>query len=249
MKFLTGLAAALYVAALPLLLVTTSVRFFAGEVRFYERGFRTHDADVATGIALPELDRAAEEIVDYFENDAATLRILVQEDGQEVSLFNTRETEHMKDVKRVMRFVFRVNEVTLAYVIGYVALAVLWSRERSPRGLAKLSLAGVGAGLAAVGVIGALAFTGFDAAWTKFHEIVFQNDLWQLNPDTDHLIQMFPEPFWQEATFIVAGMVLAMAMAVVISSVAYLVLVRPAAPVEPERRGRERREREPRATV
>ncbi len=249
MKFVTGLAGALYVAALPLLLVTTSVRFFAGEVRFYERGFRAHDAGAATGIAMPELDRAAGEIIDYFENDATTLRILVQEDGQEVSLFNTRETEHMKDVKRVLRFLFRVNEVTLAYVLGYVGLAVLWSRERSPRGLAKLSLAGVGAGLAAVAVIGALAFTGFDAAWTKFHELVFRNDLWQLNPDTDHLIQMFPEPFWQEATFIVAGMVLAMATAVVVASVAYLVMVRPEAAPEPELPSRARRRREPRPTA
>jgi len=27
----------------------------------------------------------------------------------------------------------------------------------------------------------------------KFHEIVFRNDLWQLNPDKDNLINLFPE--------------------------------------------------------
>jgi hypothetical protein len=70
-------AAALYVLALPVFLVTSNVRFLAGEVRFYERGFREYGAVEATGLPLPELDRAAEEIVDYFEDDADTLRIVV----------------------------------------------------------------------------------------------------------------------------------------------------------------------------
>ncbi|MGE5595063.1 MAG: TIGR01906 family membrane protein [Hyphomicrobiales bacterium] len=226
MAFLSRLATFLFVLAIPLLLVTTNVRFFAGEVRFYERGFRKYDAAQTTGVSLPELDRAAGEIVDYFENDRPTLRILVTADGEEVSLFNTRETEHMKDVKQVMRLVFRVQEATLAYVLAYITCVYLWSSERPFRSLARLALMGVAVGIVVFGAIAAFALTGFDSAWTTFHEVVFRNDLWQLNPDTDHLIQMFPEPFWEESTYIIGMMTLAEATAIVIAATAYLLVSR-----------------------
>ena len=74
---------------------------------------------------------------------------------------------------------------------------------------------------------------GFDQAWTTFHEIVFRNDLWKLNPATDRLIQMFPEPFWKDMTIVVGGLTAAEALAVVAVSTTYLV------------RGRDRRVAEP----
>ena len=232
MKAASRLAAVCFMVALPLFIVTTSVRFFAGEVRFYERGFREYDSDDRTGLPLSELDRAAGEVVHYFENDAGTLRIIVNDDGQEVSLYNTRETEHMRDVKSLMRLIFRINEVTLAYVLTYVGAVYLWAGERPLRTLAKQALAGIGGGLVVVGAIAGAAVLGFDSAWTKFHEIAFRNDLWQLNPATDRLIQMFPEPFWQQATFIVGGMIAAQGLAIAIAAGAYLVFAREAPPAE-----------------
>ncbi|MCC6381269.1 MAG: TIGR01906 family membrane protein [Dehalococcoidia bacterium] len=226
MPWLSRLAGACFVLALPIMLVTTNVRFLAGDVRFYERGFRDHDAARVTGVPLPELDRSAAQIVDYFENDTSTLRIVVDRDGQETSLFNARETEHMKDVKWLMQLVFRTNEVTLAYVLAFVTAVFLWSGERPLRHLAALSLAGIGVGVLAVGVVGAFTLTGFDSTWTRFHEIVFRNDLWQLNPATDRLIQMFPESFWQDMTYLLGALTLAEALAVVIAAVSYLAFAR-----------------------
>ena len=51
--------------------------------------------------------------------------------------------------------------------------------------------------LFAIGVVGAFSLGGFDQAWFKFHELMFSNSFWQLNPRTDHLIQMFPPAFWE----------------------------------------------------
>lgn len=229
MTVLSRLGAALFVVAIPLLLVTSNVRFFAGEVRFYERGFREFNADEATGLPLEELDRAAREIIDYFENDTETLRILVTHAGEEESLFNSRETQHMQDVKQVMRVVFRINEITLAYVLTYIVGVYLWAGERPLRSLARLSLLGVGLGVLVTGAIGAFAVAGFDQAWTTFHEILFRNDLWQLDPDTDRLIQMFPEPFWEETTYIIGIMTFAEATAIVILATAYLLASRQSA--------------------
>lgn len=236
MTVISRLAAACFIIALPVFLMTTNVRILASDVRFYERGFREYGAAEATGLPLSELDRAASEIIDYFENDAATLRIIVNDNGEELSLFNARETQHMEDVKWLIRLVYRVQEVSMAFVLTYVVATFLWTRERPLRSLAKLSLLGVGAGFVTVAAIGALALSGFDEFWRQFHEIAFANDLWQLNPATDRLIQMFPEPFWEEATYIVAVLTLAEVTLIVAVAAAYLFASRQRQPAPaPER--------------
>lgn len=233
LAIVSRIATVAFVVAIPIFVVTTNVRFLATETWFYEEGFRRHDADLATGIEMAELDAAARQIADYFSNDADTLRIVVVEDGEEVALFDARETEHMEDVKGLMTAVYRLNEVALAVILIYIPATLLWTREKSARTVAKEALMGVGVGFVLVAAVGALAVVGFDSAWTTFHEIAFRNDLWQLDPDTDHLIQMFPEPLWQEATFLVAALTLMeVALVVAIAAATLLVTRRRAGGVE-----------------
>jgi integral membrane protein (TIGR01906 family) len=132
----------------------------------------------------------------------------------------------MRDVKSLMRAVYRVNEVSLVVVMGYVTFAVLWTGERSVRGLATLALVGLSGGLVAIGVVAIFALAGFDQAWTTFHELAFRNDLWRLDPDTDRLIQMFPEPFWQEATYLAGALIGAQSVLVAVAAGGYLLRTR-----------------------
>ncbi|MDE2933572.1 MAG: TIGR01906 family membrane protein [Chloroflexota bacterium] len=227
MRILPAIASVGFVLAVPILLFTTNIRFLASDTGYLEGGLRRHDAAESTGIALNELDYAVGAIVRYFEDDADTLRILVFTGGQEAALFSEDETLHMEDVKGLMRTIFRANEVALGFVLAYVAATVLWAGERSGRTLAKETLAAVGAG-ALVGVaVGIVALVGFDGAWNQLHEVLFTNDLWLLDPRTDRLIQMFPETFWAEATFIVVGMALAEAVVLVGAAGGYLWFTRP----------------------
>ncbi|HNO66656.1 MAG TPA: TIGR01906 family membrane protein [Tepidiformaceae bacterium] len=222
MKSLARLATVLYIVALPVFLVSANVRFVASDSWFSKDGFRRHHVEETTRVSLPQLDDVADDITRYFEDDRTVLRIPVTINGQETSLFNERETDHMRDVKTLMRAVFRLNEVSLAVILLYVGAVVLWARERTPRDLARYSLFGLALGLLVVGTVGAFAVTGFDAAWTKFHEIAFRNDLWVLDPARDRLIQMFPEPFWEEMTYLVGALTLVEAVAVVSVASLYL---------------------------
>ncbi len=54
--------------------------------------------------------------------------------------------------------------------------------------------------VALVVVVGVLSWIDFEGLWTRFHQIAFRNDLWQLDPSRDYLIMLFPEPFWLAAT-------------------------------------------------
>jgi len=226
MKLFARIATVLFILAVPLFLVTANVRFAAGDSWFTKQGFRTYHVDRTTGVSFQELDAAADDIVRYFEDDRSSLRIEVTISGRETALFTEEEISHMRDVKGLMGLVYRLNEASLAVIIAYVGAVVLWTRERSPRQLAKYSLLGVAFGLILVAGIGAFAVTGFDAAWTKFHEIAFRNDLWQLDPSKDRLIQMFPEPFWKDMTYAVGGLTVLEVLAIVSVSVSYLIFGR-----------------------
>ncbi|MGE0598516.1 MAG: TIGR01906 family membrane protein [Dehalococcoidia bacterium] len=227
MKLFAHIATALFIVSVPLFLVTTNVRFATGDSWFTKQGFRTYNVDQTTGVSYPELDAAADDIVRYFEDDRSSLRIQVTIDGRETALFNEDEISHMRDVKNLVRVIYRLNEASLAVIIAYVGGVVLWTRERSPRQLAKYSVFGVAVGLVLVVAIGAFAATGFDAAWTRFHEIAFPGGNWRFNSSRDRLIQMFPEPFWEDMTFIVGGLTVLEVLAVVSVSVSYLVFGRP----------------------
>jgi hypothetical protein len=72
-----------------------------------------------------------------------------------------------------------------------------------------------------------VAASGFDSAWTEFHVFAFSNDLWQLDPSRDHLIQMFPEAFWFDITSLIVVATLLEALVISAASAAYLVLTRP----------------------
>ena len=58
-------------------------------------------------------------------------------------------------------------------------------------------------------VIGALFLVAFDAAFTLFHEIFFPGGNWSFDFATERLVQLYPIPFWQEATTVIGGIVIA----------------------------------------
>ncbi len=205
MASVRAIAAALFLLALPVLVVTTNVRVAATETRLWEWGFERHDVAATTGIDRAQLDRAAAEMAAYFTNDDPYLRTRVVVDGRIEPLFNPRETIHMADVKDMMQLVFFAQYVSLAYVLTYVVGVFVWAGEDSVRMLARRIL-GSTAVLAGVAIAaGGVALIGFDAFWQRFHVLGFSNDLWQLNPRTDRLIQMFPEDFFFEMALLVAA--------------------------------------------
>ncbi|MEX1254380.1 MAG: TIGR01906 family membrane protein [Dehalococcoidia bacterium] len=222
------IASLLFVIAVPVALVTTSVRIAANEPRVYEYATDHYDTTETTGIDRDELLRASGELRDYFNNGEETIFVQVTtQDSQLISLFNPRETAHLRDVKDLFQTAFRVQEGAVIFALAYIVAVFIWAREGSLRTLAKqLVISGI-AGLLVIGVVGLVAVTGFDAAFERFHLIAFDNDLWRLDPDTDHLIQMFPENFWRDLSVWVGIATLAELGALTLAAAVYLRFVRP----------------------
>lgn len=205
MSFVRYLAQSVFLLCIPLFLVLTNVRIASTWEATYDYAFSHYDVPSATGLERAQLDRAATQIVDYFETGqpGTLLDIRVKQGSDTVPLYSEREVLHMKDVLGLMRFVFRLQEFSFIYLVMYLAGVYLWSRERSLLQLAKLSMWG-GAGTAAVlGVAAVAMLVGFDSIFLKFHQLSFANDFWALDPARDRLVLMFPQGFWFDVSFAV----------------------------------------------
>ncbi len=221
-----------FIVLVPVALITTTIRVAISEQSVYDYSVKRYDAHVASGIPEEELLRANGEIHQYLTGDyEGPLSIAVQyKDGSTGPLFSAKETAHMADVRDLVRAMFAVQ---IAAIAALLALAVIMLVMWPPRALAAASLYG---SLLTGGVIvmgGLLVLTGFDAAWSQFHVIAFTNDLWNLDPDTDHLIQMFPEAFWQRATVAIGGAVLFEATLIAAVAGVYMYLTRPQPELDP----------------
>jgi integral membrane protein (TIGR01906 family) len=221
-----------FIILIPVALITTTIRVAISEPAVYDYAVRNYGAEKASGIPQSELLNANQEIRDYLVNqDSGPLAPQVTDNaGVKGSLFNAKETAHMADVRSLVQLMLKVQVLAVALVL---ALAVVMIALWPTRALAAAALYGSLLTLAVLGLTGLAAASGFDAAWAQFHGIAFSNDLWELNPRTDHLIQMFPEAFWQDAVTAIGGLIALQALALGIVSGLFLLLTKPEA-VTPE---------------
>lgn len=227
MGLVRSIAALLFVIAVPLALITTNIRIAINEPHVYSYAIDHYDGVSTTGVPRNELLDAGAEMRAYFNRGGnGFIFVRAHQNGRSISLFNAKETEHLRDVKNLMQGMFRVQEVSVAFILAYVVGVFIWAREGTLRTLARQVLIASLVGIGVVAVAGVLAATGFDAAWERFHIIAFNNDLWALDPATDHLIQMFPEDFWRDICISIGLATLVEFVLLAAASGLYLLLTR-----------------------
>lgn len=233
-----------FILAVPLALLTTNIRVAISEKPVYDYSVRHYGAEEAAGIPESELLRANQQIHDYLLNDrpGALSITVVDKRGDAVSLFNVRETAHMADVRDLVSVLFLVQALAIGAVI---ALAVVMLALWPPRALAAAALSGSALTVAILALTSLISLSGFDAAWSQFHGIAFANDFWELDPDTDHLIQMFPESFWFDVTMLIGAATMLEALVISAVSLGYMMVSRPREDSSPKHEPRATRLRPP----
>ena len=199
-------AVALFVVAVPVFLIATNVRLFVSTPLLYRYGFDKYNIPARTGIERGELLSAGRQIRDYFNNGEEFLTVSVVLRGVRVeNLYNSREILHMRDVKGLVKGVYRIQEITGAYLVAFVVIGlVVWRRRFLPHLARHMGRGGV-VTLGLLALVGVASLVGFDRLFRAFHLVSFSNDLWQLDPRKDYLIAMFPQGFFLDATLWIAG--------------------------------------------
>lgn len=160
----------------------------------------------STQLPAEEYEPVVRMIVEYLAGDRPDFQHFFTVDGVTYAAFNTREQQHMADV----RGLFRLCDSQVWLLIAAVAVAVLaechlFGSARLLRAFRRTLLTM----LAAVAVIAILACADFEGVFTLFHRIAFTNDLWLLDPRTDLLIRLMPIGFFIRYAALIGGLWLA----------------------------------------
>ncbi|TET14994.1 MAG: TIGR01906 family membrane protein [Dehalococcoidia bacterium] len=212
MKALIAITSILFVICIPMLLLTTDLRFAANDIRLYEYGFNKYEVSAATGLDNEELLSVADQMITYFNSDEELL---------DIGLFEEHEVTHLKDVKGLIQLAYRLQLASLAYIVVYIVINFVLRRGAFWRGLARRLIWGSGATIALLAVLGVWAVIAFDSLFLLFHLVSFSNELWQLSPG-DKLLLIFPQGFFNDAALFVAAA--AIGEAIIIGGVAWGVL-------------------------
>ena len=121
----------LFVICLPLLLISSAVRIELNSSRIYEYGFDKYGISEVTRLERAQLSGIAERLTDYFNSRADTPQMtVVDRDGRQFELFHDYELIHLEDVKGLFRVGYGIQAASLAYIILYVLLLLLWEKRR-----------------------------------------------------------------------------------------------------------------------
>ena len=222
MRVLKALTLVLFVASVPIFLITTNVRLVINAPLLYSYGFDKYDIPVFTGIERSELLSAARQIRDYFNNDEEFLDVRVVQGGVLRGIYSSREIAHMRDVKGLVRGLYLAQVVAGAYLVAFAVFGLAFGRRRSLSRLGRYISIGGLVTLGLVLVVGLAALAGFDRLFLAFHLVSFSNDLWQLDPSRDYLIAMFPEGFFFDATMVIAVFTVVEALFLWLAPLVYL---------------------------
>ncbi len=124
--------------------------------------------------------------------DEETHNILLFYKGKQLdtSLFNEKEKGHLSDVKTLYdlaRFLF------YSAIIVLIGACVLLCKKKE---ILTIFKRGALLTIIVILLLMLMAATDFTSFFTVFHKIVFTNNNWMLNPETDNLVVMFPESFF-----------------------------------------------------
>lgn len=135
-------------------------------------------------------------LLNYIKGEASSLDYSVEIDNRQVEFFNQKEKDHMVDVQVLYSNAEMVRN--LSFIVSLTGVVfLLLSKDYKNKILMQKILGKVLLSYGfIVGAIGIVAILDFDFFWTSFHQLVFTNDLWLLNPQTDRLIMMVPLEFF-----------------------------------------------------
>jgi integral membrane protein (TIGR01906 family) len=197
----------------PILLVT-GVELVAFDQTFYARQYERLNTAQEIGMSDEDLNRVTLELTDYIRDKTDSLdHITAVIDGAQRKVFNQREIAHMVDVKELFQFAGKVRNFSLIGVLILLISLFLLSRRKPLWYLAVSYLAASALLLLLLLIAVPVVQADFTYYWNQFHYLFFDNDLWILNPATDIMIQMVPQPFFNKAvfrviTYFAAGVVL-----------------------------------------
>lgn len=191
--------------------------------RYFKNEYVKYNVAENISMDINDIMYVTYEMMDYLDNKREDLVVYTYVDGEEREFFNEREKQHMIDVKNL--FTAGKNLRIFAFVIGVISLSIIAFKYKNIKTILSKGFVSVSTVIICISIILiCIIQTDFTKYFTIFHEIFFNNDLWLLNPKTDLLINIVPEPFFIDTAIRIAVIFgLMMAVCFILSVVIILI--------------------------
>lgn len=184
-------------AALMITVLLTSVQIAVySDMNFFEKEYVKHQVLDDVPMEMEDLMDVTKEMLDYLKGDREDLHVLTVISGESREFFNEREISHMEDVQQLFLYGFLLRRICiLILLIGLLLLKFVC--HGSIRKYFFGSFIGVTVVFAVlVGGLTLYLLQDFTQGFIYFHQLLFTNDFWILDSETDLLINIVPEPFF-----------------------------------------------------
>lgn len=179
-----------------MVILLTSIEINAFDLDFFRSEYKKLNSTQVIGISEDDLMRTTEVLLAYIEGEREDLQINATIKGQERPVFNQKEINHMVDVRNLFSTGHWLRNGSLAVLVIFLILLQRLTKARFLRVWAGGFFAGALVFFGLLGAVAAAISRDFLWFWNTFHTLIFTNDLWLLNPETDILIQIVPEQFF-----------------------------------------------------
>ena len=117
-------------------------------------------------------------------------------------ILNEKEQHHMIDVRNLTQTAANMSK-TYLYIAAALAIVAAWTGAKLKKRMLP-KLAGVLSAVTIImvivqNIVNQIAGGGFEDLFVQMHELIFTNDLWLMDPGTDILIRMMPQPLFEQA--------------------------------------------------
>lgn len=166
---------------LPITILLLSVNIIAFNESFYAKKYDEYGIPSSTNIEKEGLMDLTNKLFKYLKG---------KEDNSYIEkYFNKKELIHLEDVRVLFEKGFVLRNISIIILLA----SFLYLIFKNPKNLVKYSMYSSIVSLGIVLAVFLLYLIDFNKYFTYFHLILFDNDLWLLNPNVDILIRIFPE--------------------------------------------------------
>ena len=222
-KLLTYILSVICALCVIITLVFTAMQVVIfDESRFHE-SYEKNDLYEFIGVDEDDLKEITHEMMSYLAGKRDDLIMHAEIRGEVQQVFEEREILHMVDVKKLFIGGFKMRNISAIIAVALLGVLFGIKRKKAIKPLCISYLWTMGAVLAIAAVIGIYMLIDFNALFLKFHMLFFDNDLWLLDINTDVLIQMLPESFFNSLALAMVKYLSAFILIPAAVSVGYLV--------------------------
>lgn len=192
-------------AAVVILLITSFQAAMYVDFGVYQREYEKYEVLDDLGMEMDDVMYVTREMMAYLKGERDVLSVVTMVEGREQDFFNEQDRLHMEDVQVLFLGGLSLRRWASAVLAAALALLAFVCRKDMWKTLAGSFQATLGVLAVCILLLGIAVARDFNAVFTKFHEIFFDNDLWLFDPATDYMIRMLPEGLFFDMVLRIGG--------------------------------------------